>query len=54
MVIGDFCLEYCVYNGIIMILQRNKIISKLLKNIKGTDRLYKVVELSIQCCGKLL
>ena len=25
-----------------------------LKVLKGSDRLYKVVELSMQCCGKLL
>ena len=33
-----------------MVLQG--VVDKLRPNIKGSDRLCKVVELSIQCCGK--
>ena len=35
-------IENCVSSGLLPV------------NIKGSDRLCKVVELSMQCCGKLL
>ena len=30
------------------------LLKRLLKSFKGSDRLCKVVKLSMQCCGKLL